>query len=97
MKRLHFAGSLCGITHQIDPNWRAFEAILSISTTVSSLRGGSSESPVISSSVAQLLSATYGVLAARLRAIGDEPSAPVASNDSEEGRAKNRRVELVKQ
>ena len=47
--------------------------------------------------VAQLLSAKYGVLAARLRAIGDGPSAPVASNDSEEGRAKNRRVELVKQ
>ena len=47
--------------------------------------------------IAQLLSAKYGVLAARLRAIGDGPSAPVASNDSEEGRAKNRRVELVKQ
>ena len=47
--------------------------------------------------VAQLLSAKYGVPAARLRAIGDGPSAPVASNDSEEGRAKNRRVELVKQ
>lgn len=47
--------------------------------------------------VAQLLSAKYGVPPSRLRAIGDGPSAPVASNDSEEGRAKNRRVELVKQ
>lgn len=43
------------------------------------------------------LTAKYGVAAARLRALGDGPSAPVASNDAEEGRAKNRRVELVKQ
>lgn len=43
------------------------------------------------------LTTKYGVAAARLRAVGDGPSAPVASNDSEEGRAKNRRVELVKQ
>jgi outer membrane protein OmpA-like peptidoglycan-associated protein len=34
--------------------------------------------------------------APRLKAVGDGPTAPVASNDSEEGRAKNRRVELVK-
>lgn len=47
--------------------------------------------------VAQLLSTKYGVPAARLKSVGDGPSAPVASNDSEEGRAKNRRVELVKQ
>jgi len=34
---------------------------------------------------------------ARLKAYGSGPYAPVASNDSEDGRAKNRRVELVKQ
>jgi len=38
-----------------------------------------------------------GIAAARLRAFGAGPYAPVASNSSEEGRAKNRRVELVKQ
>ncbi len=38
-----------------------------------------------------------GVAAARLRFYGCGQFSPVASNDSEEGRAKNRRVELVKQ
>ena len=47
-------------------------------------------------SVVQALSAA-GIAAARLRAFGAGPYSPVASNDSEEGRAKNRRVELVKQ
>jgi len=39
----------------------------------------------------------HGVNASRLKAYGDGPSAPVATNDTEEGRALNRRVELVKQ
>jgi outer membrane protein OmpA-like peptidoglycan-associated protein len=47
--------------------------------------------------VVQVLSSKYGVAAARLKPLGDGPSAPVAPNDAEEGRAKNRRVELVKQ
>jgi OmpA-OmpF porin, OOP family len=38
-----------------------------------------------------------GIEAARLRAFGNGPYSPVASNDAEPGRAKNRRVELVKQ
>jgi outer membrane protein OmpA-like peptidoglycan-associated protein len=37
-----------------------------------------------------------GIAVARLSAFGCGPLAPVASNDTEEGRAKNRRVELVK-
>jgi outer membrane protein OmpA-like peptidoglycan-associated protein len=48
-------------------------------------------------SVVQSLTTKYGVPAAQLDAIGDGPSAPVSSNDSEDGRALNRRVELVKQ
>jgi OmpA-OmpF porin, OOP family len=39
----------------------------------------------------------FSVNAARLKAFGDGPTSPVASNDKEEGRALNRRVELVKQ
>lgn len=45
---------------------------------------------------AELVSA-HGIAAARLKGFGAGPLAPVASNDSEDGRAKNRRVEVVKQ
>jgi len=47
--------------------------------------------------VLQALVRDHGIAAARLRAYGCGQFAPVASNDTEEGRAKNRRVELVKQ
>jgi OmpA-OmpF porin, OOP family len=47
--------------------------------------------------VVKVLTAKYQIAPARLSAQGDGPTAPVASNDSEDGRAKNRRVELVKQ
>ncbi|MHB8093493.1 MAG: OmpA family protein [Candidatus Aminicenantales bacterium] len=47
--------------------------------------------------VLQALVRDHGIAAARLRAFGCGLFAPVASNDTEEGRAKNRRVELVKQ
>ena len=46
--------------------------------------------------VVNALVTQYAVNAARLISCGDGPTAPVASNDNEEGRAKNRRVELVK-
>lgn len=48
-------------------------------------------------SVAQALAIRHGVAAARLRPDGVGPLAPVASNKAEEGRARNRRVELVEQ
>jgi len=47
--------------------------------------------------VMQALISQQGIAAARLTARGVGPLAPVASNDTEEGRARNRRVELVKQ
>jgi OmpA-OmpF porin, OOP family len=43
------------------------------------------------------LTARHAIAAARLRPAGVGPLAPVAPNDGENGRAKNRRVELVKQ
>jgi len=48
-------------------------------------------------SVVDRLVSVHGVDPERLEPIGVGPVAPVASNDSEEGRALNRRVELVKQ
>ena len=47
--------------------------------------------------VVQALVTQHGIAASRLAGRGVGPLAPVGSNDSEEGRAKNRRVELVKQ
>lgn len=48
-------------------------------------------------SVASELTAKYGIAAARLKSAGVGLLAPVASNETGEGRALNRRVELVRQ
>lgn len=45
--------------------------------------------------VVQALESRHGVAAGRLQAVGVGPVAPEASNETEEGRAKNRRVEVV--
>jgi len=46
-------------------------------------------------SVVEALTRDYGIAPDRLASSGAGMTAPVASNDTEEGRAKNRRVELV--
>lgn len=46
-------------------------------------------------SVVQSLVRTHGIAASRLEAFGNGPFAPVAPNANEDGRARNRRVELV--
>ena len=46
-------------------------------------------------SVITALVSKHGIAAARLVAFGAGPWAPVASNKTDDGRAKNRRVELV--
>jgi OmpA-OmpF porin, OOP family len=48
-------------------------------------------------SVVNALVSQYSVNATSLKACGSGPISPVASNDTEEGKALNRRVELVKQ
>ena len=47
--------------------------------------------------VVNALITKYAIPAARLKSYGVASLSPVASNDTEEGKAKNRRVELVKQ
>jgi len=47
--------------------------------------------------VVKALVSQHGIAAPRLKGHGVGPLAPVATNDTEEGRAKNRRVELVKE
>jgi outer membrane protein OmpA-like peptidoglycan-associated protein len=47
--------------------------------------------------VVKELTTKHGIPVTRLKAAGSGPLAPMAPNETEEGRAKNRRVELVKQ
>jgi OmpA-OmpF porin, OOP family len=47
--------------------------------------------------VIRSLVSAHGIQAARLKSFGNGPYAPVSTNDTDAGRALNRRVELVKQ
>ena len=59
------------------------------------LQGNSTLSQKRADAVVAALSSKYGIAPARLLGRGVANLAPLASNDSEAGRAQNRRVELV--
>jgi outer membrane protein OmpA-like peptidoglycan-associated protein len=64
---------------------------------VGALPGNMDLSRARAAAVVQVLTSKYGIAADRLQAYGNGPYAPLTSNDTEDGRALNRRVELVKQ
>jgi OmpA-OmpF porin, OOP family len=64
---------------------------------VGSLEANMKLSQARAEAVVKALGAKHGIAVARLKAQGAGPIAPVATNRTEEGRAKNRRVELVEQ
>jgi flagellar motor protein MotB len=80
---------------QQDPQLKLY--VVGHTDNVGTLAGNMDLSRHRAAAVTQALTTKHGVEAARLSPQGDGPTAPVASNDTEEGRAKNRRVELVKQ
>jgi len=64
---------------------------------VGTLAGNMDLSKRRADAVVKALTTSFGVSPTRLNAQGAGPLAPVASNRTEDGRAKNRRVELVEQ
>jgi outer membrane protein OmpA-like peptidoglycan-associated protein len=78
-----------------DPSLKVY--VVGHTDNVASLDLNTKLSQARAESVVQALVVKHGIAAARLNGRGVGPLAPVASNDTEEGRAKNRRVELVKQ
>ena len=77
-----------------DPELKVF--VVGHTDNVASLDSNLKLSQARAAAVVQALVTRHGIAASRLDGQGAGPLAPVASNGSDEGRAKNRRVELVK-
>jgi OOP family OmpA-OmpF porin len=80
---------------QADPALKVY--VVGHTDNVASLDLNMKLSQARADAVVQALVTKHGIAAARLIGRGVGPLCPVASNDVEDGRAKNRRVELVKQ
>jgi len=80
---------------QQDPKLKLY--VVGHTDNVGALAGNMELSRQRAAAVVRELTTKYSVAAVRLQAYGDGPYAPVTSNDTEDGRAFNRRVELVKQ
>jgi flagellar motor protein MotB len=77
-----------------DPNLKLH--VVGHSDAVGALDANTALSRRRAESVVRELTSRQGIVAARLRPDGVGPLVPLATNDSDEGRAKNRRVDLVK-
>jgi outer membrane protein OmpA-like peptidoglycan-associated protein len=80
---------------EADPSLKIF--VVGHTDNVGGVDGNIKLSQDRAEAVLQALVRDHAIAAARLRSYGCGQFAPVASNDTEVGRAKNRRVELVKQ
>ncbi len=80
---------------QADPNLKVH--VVGHTDNVGGIDSNMKLSQARAEAVQQSLIGDHGIAASRLTAHGCGQFAPVASNDAEDGRAKNRRVELVKQ
>jgi len=78
-----------------DPNLKLL--VVGHTDSVGQLEANMKLSQARAEAVVQALTKSHGVAASRLKAQGAGPIAPVATNRTEQGRAKNRRVELVEQ
>lgn len=78
-----------------DPSLKVF--IVGHTDTVGNVDSNLKLSRERAESVIQALVTQHGIPAARLRSFGNGPFAPVASNATDDGKALNRRVELVLQ
>jgi outer membrane protein OmpA-like peptidoglycan-associated protein len=78
-----------------DPGLKLF--VVGHTDSVGQLETNMKLSQARAEAVVQALTKSHGVAATRLKAQGAGPIAPVVTNRTEEGRAKNRRVELVEQ
>jgi OOP family OmpA-OmpF porin len=77
------------------PDLKAY--VVGHTDNVGSLDSNMSLSLARAEAVVQTLVTKHSIAASRLKGCGVGPLAPVTSNDNEEGKAKNRRVEIVKQ
>jgi outer membrane protein OmpA-like peptidoglycan-associated protein len=87
---------MIGTIMQRHPDWH-----LTVTGHTDSIGGTGQGNRVLSThraeAVRQVLSTKYGVAASRLTTAGAGNSAPLATNSTLEGRARNRRVELLRQ
>jgi outer membrane protein OmpA-like peptidoglycan-associated protein len=89
--------ALAEIAKMLKQNARLKLMVVGHTDTVGDLTANMDLSKRRAAAVVQTLVAKQGIAASRLAAQGAGPLAPVASNKTEEGRARNRRVELVEQ